>query len=275
MSEEFPEQLAGRVRKTASAFPYPSTPDIAAAVTRRIASEAPRGPRPHVLRPRLAWAAGAAAVLLAGLLAVPQVRAAIVEIIRIGVVTIFVDTSTPTPESIVTAIPVTAAPQVVVVTSTPRPSWAPPRSLLESLAGEMTLEAAQAKVAFKILLPTYPADLGPPDRVFVQDQGGQVAILVWTDPDDPGYARMSLHQLPPESWGIEKVGVTALQVASVNGLPAVWAEGPYILIYRDGDLVEQRLVDGHVLIWEQDGITYRLESDLPLAEALKIAESLR
>jgi hypothetical protein len=33
-------------------------------------------------------------------------------------------------------------------------------------------------------------------------------------------------------------------------------------------------VDGNTLIWEEQGITYRLESNLSLEEAVKIAESL-
>jgi hypothetical protein len=36
-----------------------------------------------------------------------------------------------------------------------------------------------------------------------------------------------------------------------------------------------RLVDGHVLIWADGDITYRLETNLLLEEAIRIAESLR
>jgi hypothetical protein len=34
-------------------------------------------------------------------------------------------------------------------------------------------------------------------------------------------------------------------------------------------------VDGHVLIWTEGAITYRLETALPESEAIRIAESLR
>jgi hypothetical protein len=37
----------------------------------------------------------------------------------------------------------------------------------------------------------------------------------------------------------------------------------------------RRLVEGNVLVWEQDGLTYRLETKLSLSEAVKIAESLK
>jgi hypothetical protein len=35
------------------------------------------------------------------------------------------------------------------------------------------------------------------------------------------------------------------------------------------------MITGNVLIWTDGALTYRLESDLPLAEARRIAESLR
>jgi hypothetical protein len=35
------------------------------------------------------------------------------------------------------------------------------------------------------------------------------------------------------------------------------------------------MIDGHVLIWKEGGLTYRLETDLTLEEALKIAQSLQ
>jgi hypothetical protein len=62
---------------------------------------------------------------------------------------------------------------------------------------------------------------------------------------------------------------------TVNGQPAVWAEGPYILRVRNGYIDERRLIEGHVLIWKEGDVTYRLETDLSLEEAVKIAESLK
>jgi hypothetical protein len=36
----------------------------------------------------------------------------------------------------------------------------------------------------------------------------------------------------------------------------------------------RRLIAGHVLIWDENGVTYRLESNLDLSQAIEIAESL-
>jgi hypothetical protein len=65
-----------------------------------------------------------------------------------------------------------------------------------------------------------------------------------------------------------------IEETSVNGQHAIWATGPYPLMIQNGDFQFMRLIDGHVLIWAVDDVTYRLETGLPLGEALKIAESL-
>ena len=130
-------------------------------------------------------------------------------------------------------------------------------------------------MGFPILLPTYPSDLGRPDKVYLQDLGGSMLILVWLDPVQTGRVRMSLHEIAPGSWAIGKFNPPAIQDTSVNGQPAVWAEGPYMLEARNHNYVNRRLIVGHVLIWAQGKITYRLETDLPLEEAIKIAESLQ
>ena len=52
----------------------------------------------------------------------------------------------------------------------------------------------------------------------------------------------------------------------------IWAVGPYPLRLYNGDLEFTRLIDGHVLIWEDEDLTYPLETDLPLEEAIRVAE---
>jgi hypothetical protein len=66
-----------------------------------------------------------------------------------------------------------------------------------------------------------------------------------------------------------------VETTDVNGRIAVWTTGPYVLMTQLGWLVEFRLVEGHVLIWADGPLTYRLETDLSLDEAVRIAESLR
>lgn len=146
--------------------------------------------------------------------------------------------------------------------------------LLEELAGETTLADAQQETGYPILLPSFPPELGEPDRVFVQDADGPMTILVWIDHDEPDQVKMSLHFIPEGSWAIEKMGPAVVEETSVNQRRAVWAVGPYPVRLYNGDLQFKRMIEGHVLIWEADGITYRLETAAPLEEAIRIAESL-
>jgi hypothetical protein len=239
------------VQRTARRFAYPPTPALAIAPTVR-GGMAARG---SLWRWRAAWAALAALLVLAALLAVPEVRAALREVLRLGGITIVRDESMPPPLTL------------------------PDGSALQ-LAGETTLEAARDSVAFAIALPTYPPDLGAPDRVVVQPLAGPVVILLWTAPDDPSRPRLALHILGPEARGWKR-GAVAVEQVMVNGREAWWVTGTHQLEYLDPaqpasqpESTMTLLVEGPVLIWERDGLTYRLESGLPPAEAIRIAESI-
>jgi hypothetical protein len=208
-------------------------------------------------------------ILFASLMLIPPARAAIIEFIQIGVVRIFHAEPTPLPPSTAqspsTTLPLTATPVVTSQSLIP---------MLEKIAGEMTLEGAQKAVNYPILLPSYPPDLGKPDRVFVQDAGA-MTVLVWVDPQHPDKVLMSLHFLPPGSWAIKKMEPTVIKETTVHGQRAIWTAGPYPIIFSNGNMDMIRLVNGHVLIWAEGDMTYRLESDFSLEEAVKIAESLK
>lgn len=250
-----------QLQRIARAFPYPPTPELATAVQQRLRAHAPVPRTVRQLRP--VWAILLALlIVLMGLLAVPPVRAALQAWLQIGAVRIWLVEPTPTPVS---------------DASTPlsRPMPTPLRSLFD-LAGETTLTEAQAKVGFPIRLPSYPADLGSPDGVFFQDLGGSVVVVVWLDPAQPTRAQLSLHILGPNAL-VEKGNAQRLAQTTVNGQAAFWTEGPYLLAYRNGDTTDwdiRRLVEGQVLIWTEGELTYRLETDLSLTEAVRVAESL-
>ena len=75
----------------------------------------------------------------------------------------------------------------------------------------------------------------------------------------------------------EKMQPPVVQETAVNGQRAVWTEGPYLLQFLRGSQKvydAQRLIKGHTLVWTQGNITYRLEIDLSMSEAVRIAESL-
>ena len=263
------ENWENRILSAAHELPYPPTPDIAWRLVQR------RSLRSLAYR-RAGWAAAILVVLLlATILLVPPVRAAILDFLQIGAVRIFL--VEPTATSTPTQGPLTLTPAQTGTNQPPTATHTPIAIYLASLLdlqGETTLEMALDRLHFTLSLPAYPADLGNPDHVFLQDQEGQVLLLVWMDPQHPDQVRLSLHAIGPGSWAVTKMGPVVIDQAQVNGREALWAEGPYPLRLTNGDLDIRRLVNGNVLIWEHGDLTYRLESDLTMDEAIKVAELL-
>lgn len=256
---------AQTVARRAVPFAYPPTPDIAAGVARQLAQPSTRHRR-VVLRP--VWAGLLVLlIILAGLLLAPPMRAAILEFLQIGAVRIELAEPTLTaPPSFSTPAPKpTATPQFLS-------SWL-------DLSGAVSLAEARAKLSMPLRLPTYPADLGEPDRVFVQKVGGSgsFALLIWLEPGQSEQPRLTLMQMEPNAF-VTKGEPEGIAQTTVHDQRALWTTGPYGLIYRSSGTQFVRLIDGHVLIWtEQVGeqeVTYRLESGLSMAEAVKVAESL-
>jgi hypothetical protein len=217
---------------------------------------------------RAVWALATLLIVVSGLLAVPEVRAALRSFLHIGAIEIVLPTPTPAME------PSPTADTTPTAIARPTLTLTPLTSVLD-LAGETTLEEAGTDVKFPIQLPSYPPDLGPPDRVFVQDLGGPAVILVWLDPQEPDRVALSLHQLSADAFGQKFAEErTVIEHTTVNTQPAVWLRGPHVLQFKGG-LDGRRLVNGNVLIWQDGDLTYRLETELPLEEAVRIAESLR
>jgi hypothetical protein len=209
------------------------------------------------------WLPLAAMVLLTILLFVPPARASMQAIIRLGAVTIGLAPGAPTAPAGI------RGPEG---TSTPTPLASP-----LDLAGETTLAQARSQVPFPIRLPAYPPGLGPPQRVFLQNLGGPMVALVWVDPAQPSSVRLALFEMSNNMF-IYKFNVPVVAHTTVNGQQALWTDGPYIVqVVENGQVVydTQRFVTGHALIWAEGNVTYRLETDRPLADAVRIAESLR
>ncbi len=247
-----------RLRELANQLDYPPTPDIESWVADELA-----GKQPWRFQHRpLAWTAAATLfVLVVLLVAVPGARATLAETVRIGAVRIFLG-----PEAasrLATPRPTLQVPARSTPTGTPLPDL--------DFEGETTLARAGEEFPFPIELPSYPPDLGEPDRVFLQEQPAPALISVWLD--SQGNAELALFQLTPSAV-YSKLAPKLVQRTIVNGEPALWTAGPYLVEVEGQGLQERRLIEGHVLIWSGAGVTYRLETDLPLAEAVQVAESL-
>ncbi|HEX8228070.1 MAG TPA: hypothetical protein VF826_02025 [Chloroflexia bacterium] len=252
------------LKEYARGFSYPPTPNIAASVRERLGGERVGAKRGTTLaRPRLAWVAVAVVVLsLGAALFAPDVQAFVRSILRIGSVDIVLATPTAT---------------VFTSPGTPAPARLP--TVLENLDGRTTLLSARTRARFPLKTPSYPTDLGLPDLVYLQDPQSMV-VFVWLDPQQPDHALLSVFEIV-EGRGLAEKMVSSPEVVeetTVNGERAAWVRGPHYLVFVNPDgrteFQQHMLVEGNVLLWQGGDITYRLETDLPREEAIKIAESL-
>lgn len=258
MKDNRQHPIEDQIRNLAGRFKYPPTPDVSVRVRTKL--DAARPGRHAIWKPAVALLL----LLLLVLFSVPAVRASVIEFFQVGVVRIFPVAVTPLPS---TASPNPAATIPSNGTDLPLPDP------LLNLAGKTTLEDARQQAGFTLRLPAYPSNLGLPDIVYHQDNLNMV-ILVWLEPGDSQKVRLSLYALGPGSIALKKTDLTTVRETTVNGQYALWANGPHLLEIQGADYQWRRLVNGNVLVWEVNGITYRLETDLSMEAAIQIAESL-
>jgi hypothetical protein len=164
----------------------------------------------------------------------------------------------------------------------------PSEFVAERAFGEpVALEQLSRRLEFMPLAPTL-AELGAPDHAYVAEPpaGGALA-LIWGD--RPGFAadRESgigvvltefRADIGPETFQKMLRSGVEVEAVSVSGAPGYWIEGgEHFFFYRDadGEVVDDTLrLVGTALVWEQDGLTLRVEGAPNLAAALRIAESL-
>lgn len=240
-------ELEQQLRHLSQDFPYPRTPRIR---TPRLGSARRSRTRRRRALGRLAGAAAIALVVV--LVAVPPVRAAVGEFLRIGAVRIFQGEPGAAPPTI--------------------PAGA--LTVLD-LPGELSLAAARRAVDYQLRLP---GELGLPDRVFVFDlpesDGEPAMAMVWLEPELINVPRAALYVLPP-SPVVNKLLPQSVEQLIVNDQPAVWAEGAHYLELPLEAGTLRLYVPGGVLIWTEGSHTYRLETGAGLEAALRIAASLQ
>lgn len=257
-----PTGLETALEGLASQIAFPPAPDLSARVVRAV-EEAGRQPAPRTWAGRRAFAlATAVAVVVASLTLSlsPAARRAVADWLGIGGVRI-VHGPGPTPT-------------------------APPGSNL-ALGSRASLDEARAAVDFPIAVPSLPG-VGEPDGVYVADvpEGGRVSlvyeaggILPNTDETGLGMIVTEFRASIDPNFMKKVIGKQALpEVTDVDGDLAFWIVGPHtVYLYRDadGDIREDSVrLAGNALLWERNGITYRIESDLDLDTARRLAESM-
>ena len=165
-----------------------------------------------------------------------------------------------------------------------------PAPVAPELAGRTTLAEARARAGFPIRVPTYPEGLGDPDEVYLQELYApgevQVVLVYRTRPGlpVPGPGDLLFRLYAARTTGLFVKGPltagTVVREVTVDGNRGYWLGNPtHPIRFRDPagrERVEMtRLVTENVLAWEVGELTYRLETNLPLEEALKVAESLK
>jgi len=253
-----------QIQQIAATFPYPPTPDIAAAVRQKL--KVPTNQTHWYVSRRLAWAVVLLLIVLVGTLTVPQVRAAVLRIFRAGAITIFVPEAT---ETAVPPTPTTPAQLIAPPAATPQPLMA--QDVLLGLAGETTLAEVRRQAEGPLFVPEgWPL----PDRVYYQDRDWPaVIIFVWLEPGSTDEVRLALYQIKAPTFVYKQA--EHVEEFTLNGRRAFWIEAGHWLQLQDGTVQPWLFVEGNVLIWwSETGLTFRLESGLSLVEAKQLAESL-
>lgn len=236
----------------------PPEPDLASAVRARLRTAGSAG-RPH----RRLWQAAAVLVAFvtfaaAIVVASPQVRAALLDVLRVGSVEVH-----PGPAPTATLSPAQPGPATGLHTT--------------------TLAAARRSAGFRVFVPAAP--LQRPDEVLVEDgpRPTYVALRYSAGPGRPPASTGGLSVQVDEIAGdstrfFEKYlsGAPARPV-QVGDAPGVWIDGPHelIVVDRAGEVrVEPPRLAARTLVWQRDGVTLRLEGELTLQQALAVATGM-
>lgn len=262
------EELESTLFEIGERLQYPAATDLASVVRARVRE--PRVRRPFwSARGRPLWSArgffpalatlGVLLVVLA--FASPGLRSAAGEFLHLRGIDIF---------------PVPSVPSVA-----PSPAIAIP--------GErVTLEDARRRARFTLRVPTAP-ELGAPDDIFLDSSAASDRVtLVYRE--RAGFAvsaEAGVSALVVEFRGaLDEILLgkatgpgTRVEAVTVNGGRGFWLEGaPHLFFYRDSSGTPQpetlRLA-GNTLVWEQDGLTIRLEAAVSRDQALQIASTFR
>ncbi len=238
---------------------WPETPDLAAAVTVRLATApAPRAPRRLRWLDRPAWQLGVAvtAALIAVVMAVPPARSAVLEFL--GLKSVKIERREPRPSRFGSGL---------------------------ALGEPVTLE--RARRSFPVVVPEA---VGEPDAVYLAEHpafGTRVDLLYRARPGLPRASSIGAGLLVTELRAtaepvIEKtIGSTSkLERLTVGGDPAYFisgAEHGFAYVPSPGGnpvFEDQRLAGTTLLVERSDGLLLRIEGRLSRDQAVRIAESM-
>lgn len=253
MSEIDP-RLESLLRQLPDGMAFPPTPDIAGRVSAALPDRRPS--RARRISPWLFGALAAAAILL--VVTLPAPREAIADFLGL--------------------------PGIRIELVDRHGSDEPPTSIGSSLlfGTRTTPGEAQAQVPFTILAPD-GAGLPEPDEVWLRTADGVSAVsLVYGVRDDlPEIGDTGVGMLLMQFQATDEVPFLAKRASMTGPLTSVTVNGQSGFWIANGELVvlppglESTRRSGNVLLWEDDGVTFRMESALGMTTAIGIAESLQ
>lgn len=254
-------QLERELRALSEGLEIPETPDIASSVAARIEE---RRLHPQWIRPAFVVVATLAVLILlasAVLIFSPDARSAVANLLGVR--------------------------GVGVQLRDPEVSPSPNQGIEDlGLGDSSSLEEVRQEAGFNVALPD---TLGSPTAVLFRESppGGMVTMVYATRPGLPETNVRGVGLLMIQFKGdfqspvFRKSAGSGTQITEVliDQRPGLWIEGvPHLLTFhdRDGDPVEERpRLAGNVLLWERSGVTFRIEAEISLEEAIRIAESVR
>jgi hypothetical protein len=270
------QQLEQALADLGRLIDFPRSPDLTSTIRTRLEAEpAPREiERDNIrfLTPRRMLAIAAALLLLflgAALAGLPDFRHAVADRLGVRGIKIVFEDETPTPVS----SPVGT-------------------SLL--LGERMALEEAQAVVPFTLRVPNLPG-VGEPDEVYVRELeveagGGKpmVSFIYYPSAELPETRETGAGALLIQLQAEDEAALLGKGIGEGGNMFRVEInddEGWFIVgptsffLYQDPSrsdccVPDERRPSGNILIWESNGITYRLESNLDSFDSIEFAKSL-
>jgi len=262
--EEDPDALERHLAHLRTDLVFPKTPDIASTLA---LNDMPGPPEPsRTMAPPGApwsWTALAAAAVMIGILAVviPGARSTLASWFDFPGVRIEVGTDEQPPP-------------------------APPTSIGGTLLlGKQVATADATKAArFEIVVPVGERITGTPETYLLDRDGAMIVSLLYpASPKLPEIGTTSVGLLlmqidSPDSTAVftkRSMNEQSPVSVKVNGEMGTWIEGGTLTIepvYQSGTFKRS---SGNVLIWDQHGVTYRMESALIMTDAVALAEGLQ
>jgi len=255
------EQLGAAITRLGHELSWPREPDVSSAVGDAIRDAQTA---PSFAAPRLSLPSRRRTVLViaAALLALAGAAIAARLVIELGAVTVDVLPGRPAglPTNVATS---------------------------DAFGREISLTDAASIAGFP---PAVPAALGPPDSAWVDeadvgpeaDDVAERIVMQWLPssglpPISGATSGAVLMQFEGE-WEVASKLLSAetndYGGAVVEGRDAFWTTGRHELLLVSGDRTRRLLVTGNVLIWQDAGFTFRLETALSKRSAIEVAETV-